>query len=201
MRKSLSKTTTRMLLDEISRMHGWALLSAVCAGFFIAVAAYEYENAVGDMQLIFGYVGLGAFAAVMALGFRLYMTRLLMPELERRAQELPPEAEPSGKDFSGQMKARQRLGKWGIVVLLLAIPAGILAQLYSAGLSENGGLTPLAWVVVALFAATGLWMVLRSAQCPSCSVLLQRRMSHETSCCPHCGAQLEPDRGEGTPSG
>lgn len=182
------KLPTKHLTGVIKDAHWWTMTGAgLFGGFLVFLAAeWEYEHREAHLYL-WAIMAVVAFA--FTLGSHLRFTRRLLPELEARAGELAPTEEASQASSVEAFRRRQKLSKWGWLVLFLALPAGGVAGVLGGPFRDEDGLTVAGLAVVAPFFLVGMALLLRSAQCPSCDQLLHYRY-HDAQNCPYCGTQL-----------
>lgn len=90
--------------------------------------------------------------------------------------------------------ARQsRLGRWGVVVFLLSIPASLACYLIGYPSFYDSGLpTPAGWFVIIVFVGSGAALILLGARCPECRRPVTTSQ-WRSGRCPHCSEPLEGD--------
>lgn len=91
------------------------------------------------------------------------------------------------------LERQRRLGRWGVIVFLLSIPASLICYLLGyAPFHENDLPTLAGWLVIIVFVGSGPALILLGARCPNC----RRRVTTgqwESVRCPHCGETLAGD--------
>lgn len=185
----IEKAGSKELFHDVRKIlkSSWAV--GALAGLCLAILALREESLMAtEKLLLFALITL--FALILVFQYW-WATRRVLPELEGRCSDVrPPESEI---DKTEEFKRQKRSSRIGMGIFLFSIPVFLVAALLGYPPFSDSGLPTLAgWLIIVGIVAPGLFLILKSAQCPACRKMISASHEGQTRC-RRCGAKIRDD--------